>query len=192
MTARRPTPADPMPATDEQAPSETYRRLPPELGPDAVAVLEGQTFMYSNAVGDVPGGSIGGLVHDDTRFLNRWELMINGEHLLVLCSEMVDPYSAAFFLTNPELPGLEANTIGVRRQRFVGDGLHERIELESFAEEPVSIELRLAVGTDFADLFEIKDIVRDRSAQITRSHAPDGLAAGLLLPQRLLPGQHGG
>jgi glycogen debranching enzyme len=176
MTGRRPTPADPMPAVtpDEQVPSATVRKLPPELGADAVAVLEGQSFMYSNAVGDVPGGSIGGLVHNDTRFLNRWELTINSAPLLVLGSEMVDHYSAAFFLTNPDLPGLKADTVGVRRQRFVGDGLHERIELESFAEQPVSIELRLAVGTDFADLFEIKEAVRDRSAQITRSHAPDG------------------
>jgi glycogen debranching enzyme len=159
---------------DERVPSATVRKLPPELGAGAIAVLEGQSFMYSNAVGDVPGGSIGGLVHDDTRFLNRWELRINGAPLLVLGSEMVDPYSAAFFLTNPDLPGLKANTVGVRRQRFVGDGLHERIDVESFADEPVSIELRLAVGTDFADLFEIKEVVRDRSAQITRSHAPDG------------------
>src|SRR5262245_52635911 len=163
---------------DHRAPSATVRKLPPELGAGAIAILEGQSFMFSNAMGDVPAGSIGGLVHDDTRFLSRWELTINGAPLLVLGSDMVDPFSAAFFLTNPDLPGLGANSVGVRRQRFVGDGLHERIELESFAEEPVSIEVRLAVGTDFADLFEIKEVVRDRSAQITRSHAPDGSRLG--------------
>src|SRR5262249_27107496 len=38
------------------------------------------------------------------------------------------------------------------------------------------IELRLAVGCDFADLFEIKDVVRDRSARIVRSHTSDELA----------------
>jgi glycogen debranching enzyme len=161
-------------APDERVSTATVRRLPPELGAGAIAVLEGQSFMYSNAVGDVPDGSIGGLVHDDTRFLNRWQLTINGAPLLVLGSEMVDPYSAAFFLTNPDLPGLAANTVGVRRQRFVGDGLHERVDVECFADQPLSVELRLAAGTDFADLFEIKEVVRDRSAQITRSHAADG------------------
>nr|WP_240940277.1 glycogen debranching N-terminal domain-containing protein [Planosporangium flavigriseum] len=152
--------------------------MPPELGADAVAVLEGDTFMYSNAVGDVPSGSIGGLVHEDTRFLGRWELTINNRPLLVLSADTVDYYSAAFFLTNPELPGMRANTLGVRRERFIGDGMHERITLESFAEEPISIQLRLAVGTDFADLFEIKDVVADRSARITREHAPDGSRLG--------------
>jgi len=77
-------------APDQRIPSATVRKLPPELGADAIAVLEGQSFMYSNAIGDVPGGSIGGLVHDDTRFLSRWELTINGAPLLVLGSEMVD------------------------------------------------------------------------------------------------------
>ncbi|MFC5925810.1 glycogen debranching N-terminal domain-containing protein [Micromonospora vulcania] len=150
------------------------RNLPPELGPDAVGVLEYRTFMFSNAAGDVPPGSIGGLVNDDTRLLSRWELTICGSPLLILRSGTVEDYSAAFFLANPELPGLQANAIGVRRQRFIGGGLHERIELQSYVDEPVTIQLRLAAGTDFADLFEIKETVRDRSHQITRSHAPDG------------------
>ncbi|MFC6016476.1 glycogen debranching N-terminal domain-containing protein [Plantactinospora solaniradicis] len=178
-TGRRPTPADPTPAGTraDRVGSSVARNLPPELGPDAVSVLEGRTFMVSNALGDVPEGSIGGLVHDDTRFLSRWELMINEERLLILGSGTVDDYSAAFFLTNPELPGLPANTIGIRRQRFVGDGMHERIELQSFADDPVPIRLRMAVRADFADLFEIKEAVRDRSGQITRRHSEDG--AGL-------------
>jgi glycogen debranching enzyme len=175
-TLKRPTPGDPMPGTsiDRSIPSPKRKDLPPELGPGAIAVLDGRTFMYSDAVGDVTKGSIGGLVHDDTRFLNRWVLTVNGERLLALRSGTVDHYSAAFFLTNPTLPGLGANTVGIRRLRFVGDGLHERIELQSFAEVPLRLEVGLAVGNDFADLFEIKDVVRDRSADIVRDHAPDG------------------
>ena len=130
--------------------------------------------MYSDAVGDVPPGSIGGLVHADTRLLSTWVLTINGAPLLPLRSGGVEHYSAAFFLTNPELPGLRANEFGVRRLRSVDSQLRERIELWCFAREPEPIEIRLSVGNDFADLFEIKDAVRDRSEQITRSHDPDG------------------
>jgi glycogen debranching enzyme len=175
-TQKRPTPADPMPGVtrDASIPRSEARDLPPELGPNALAVLEGRTFMYSDPVGDVPAGSIGGLVHADTRFLSRWVLTINGTRLLVLRSRAVDYYSAAFFLTNDDQPGLPANTIGVRRLRFVGGGLHERIELQNHGREDVRVELRLAAGNDFADLFEIKDRVRDRSDEITRDHAPDG------------------
>jgi glycogen debranching enzyme len=173
----RPTPAEPMPAaaTQDQAQTTNIRTLPPGLGSDAVSVFEASAFMVGNAAGDVPKGSTGGLVHDDTRILNRWELTINHAHLKVLLSDTVDSYSASFFLTNPDLPGLPADTIGVRRQRFLAcAGLHERIQVQSFTERPLSIELRQSVGVDFADLFEMKDVVRDRSQEITRSHASDG------------------
>ncbi|MFY1670375.1 glycogen debranching N-terminal domain-containing protein [Plantactinospora sp. WMMB334] len=177
---RRPTPADPSPEPlpAAQTPNGTYRDLPPDLGPDAVGVLDGLSFMLSDANGDVPPGSIGGLVHEDTRFLSRWQLFVNDTRPLLLGSSVVDPYSAAFFLANADQPDLPANRIGIRRQRFVGEGLYERIEVQSFANDPVPIELRLAVGVDFADLFEIKEKLKDRSGQIARRHAPDGSRLG--------------
>jgi glycogen debranching enzyme len=175
-TVARATPANPMPGVtpDAGVPGSTERSLPPELGPDALAVLEGRTFMYSDSVGDVPADTIGGLVHGDTRFLSKWVLTVNGSRLLALRSRVVDHYSAAFFLTNPELPGLPANSLALRRLRFVGNGLHEQIRLQSFLYEPTQLEVRLAIGNDFADLFEIKNYVRDRSAAIERTHAADG------------------
>jgi glycogen debranching enzyme len=176
-TSGRPTPADPTPGTAADRPSDPNRAdLPADLGPHAIAVLDGRTFMYSDAAGDVPERSIGGLVHQDTRFLHRWVLMINGARLLPLRSAASDYYSAEFFLTNGAQPQLRANSCNVRRQRFVGaDGLHERIDLQSFAAEPLHIELRMLVGTDFADLFEIKgQVVRNREDAIVREHAADG------------------
>ena len=161
-------------SSDASIPATGARNLPPHLGTDAIAILEGRTFMYSDSVGDVPDGSIGGLVHADTRFLSRWVLTINGRRFLALRSGRVDHYSAAFFLTNDQLPGIMPNTIAVRRLRYVGHGLHERLELQSFANHPLSVEIRLAAGNDFADLFEMKDKVRDRSAEIERHHAADG------------------
>jgi glycogen debranching enzyme len=157
-------------------PSPTGRSLPPELGPGAVAVLEGVSFMYSDGTGDVPAGSIGGLVHADTRLLSTWILTLNGTRLLPLRSGSAEHFSAVFFLTNADSPGLPANQVGVRRLRSVGPRLRERIEVWSFAREPQRMELRLAAGADFADLFEIKDVVRDRSSQITRAHESDGAA----------------
>ncbi|TYC20164.1 amylo-alpha-1,6-glucosidase [Micromonospora sp. MP36] len=153
---------------------ETIRKLPPALGPNAIAIVEDGSFMYSDAVGDVPPGSIGGLVYADTRFISQWQLHLNGASLLVLDSSTVRPFAAAFFLTNPELPGLPANSVGLRRQRFVGRGMQERIELQNLSGKQITVELHLAVDTDFADILEIKETVRDRSPHITRRHAEDG------------------
>ncbi|NES30138.1 glycogen debranching protein [Micromonospora terminaliae] len=176
MAVVRPTPADPTPGVLAPArASGDQRSIPPELGAESIAVLNGPTFMYSEPSGDVPPGSIGGLVHLDTRLLSGWVLTVNGQRLLVLRSEILQHYSAQFALASPELPGLPANGLGFRRLRYVGSSFRERIEVVSYQPEPVRIELRLAAAADFADLFEVKSGVRDRSAQITRRHTPDQL-----------------
>ncbi|MCG5454650.1 glycogen debranching protein [Micromonospora sp. PSH03] len=159
---------------DRRIQDEVLRELPPELGPNTVAILEGNAFMYSEATGDVPRGSIGGLVFADTRFLDCWRLTLNGSPLLVLESAPVKPYAAAFFLTNPDLPDLRANSVGVRRERLVGRGMQESVFVQCFSNKPVSFQLRLEVGADFADILEIKETVTDRSDKIVRQHAPDG------------------
>ncbi len=158
---------------DASLPGREGHDLPPELGPQPVSVVEGRTFMFSDPVGDVPPGTIGGLVSADTRLLSEWVLKINGARLLDLGSGGVTHYSAEFFLTNPELPDLPPNTIGMRRRRLLGDTFHEHIEMQSFANYPVHLELRLEASTDFADLFEIKGGVRERTT-IVREHAPEG------------------
>ncbi|HEY1367595.1 MAG TPA: glycogen debranching N-terminal domain-containing protein [Gaiellaceae bacterium] len=163
---RRPTPLDPFPRPRPRAYGEDERPRPTELGPDAIAVLEGRTFMFSDSRGDVAPGSVGGLVHEDTRFVSRWELLLDGRPLSLLKSGPVDYDSAAFFLTNPETHSLRAHSIAVHRQRLVGGGLVEQIAVVNTASEPLRSELRLLTGADFADLFEIRDGVRDRSAAI--------------------------
>ena len=161
---RRPTPLDPYPEPRPPATVRDEQPHPTELGPDAIAVLEGRTFMFSDSRGDVASGSIGGLVHEDTRFVSRWELRLDGRPLALLKSGPVDYDSAAFFLTNPDTPGLRAHSVAVRRLRLVGDGALEQIEVLNTASDSISCELRLLCASDFADLFEIKSAVRDRSA----------------------------
>src|SRR4029453_4038224 len=107
----RPTPLDPYPEPRPEVKGGDEKSYPPELGTDAIAILEGRTFMFSDSLGDIPGGSIGGLLHDDTRFLSTWVLTLNREPLSLLKSRVVDYYSAAFFLTNPDLRDIRANTL---------------------------------------------------------------------------------
>jgi glycogen debranching enzyme len=171
----RPTPADPTPGAEEVAGVPTAKRVapPPELGTNAIAVLEGRAFFYSDERGDVPQGSIGGFIRNDTRFIGTWVLTMNGQALQVLTSSEVDYYSAAFFLTNPELDDAAKNDLAIRRTRFVGASVQEKLSIHNYADRPIRFELRLTVGTDFADLFEIKDVVRNRSGQITTQNDPD-------------------
>lgn len=173
----RPTPLHPYPEDKGDTQLREDKAYPPELGADSIAILEGRTFMCSSALGDVPAASIGGLLHDDTRYVSRWELTLAGKPLCLLKSRVVDYYSASFFLTNPDLhaPELRANSVAVRRLRFVGNGAMEQILAFNATAEPMHLELALQCGADFADLFEVKSAVRDRSARISRTREDGAL-----------------
>lgn len=146
------------------------RDKPPELGPDAISVLEGSTFMVSDTRGDVPEASVAGLFHEDTRFLHKFVLTVGGKETSVLTSDTVDYYSAAFYLTNPELPDIPTHGLSIQRSRFVGDGLHEKLTVRNHLNSSARTELRLACGVDFADLFEVKDRIPRKEGVTRTSH----------------------
>src|SRR5437773_2100680 len=97
-----------------------------------------------------------GLFANDTRFLSRWILTINGARPLPLSSDRVEYFSAAFFLRNPVVAGLGPDEISIGRDRFVGDGMQESIVVHNHAPRRVEFELALEVGSDFADIFAVK------------------------------------
>jgi glycogen debranching enzyme len=121
----------------------------------ALTILEGSTFCVSDERGDVTSPTMG-LFADDTRFLSRWVLTVNGARPLLLSSGKVDYYSATFFLRNPLAGDLGYDEVSIKRDRFVGDGMQEHIVVQNHAARAVEFELALDVGSDFADIFAVK------------------------------------
>jgi glycogen debranching enzyme len=121
----------------------------------ALTILEGSTFCVSDDRGDI-AEPVQGLFANDTRFLSRLVLTLNGASPLKLSSDKVDYFSAAFYLRNAVAGGLGPDEISIGRDRFVGDGMQEHIVLQNHAPRPVEIELALEVGSDFADIFAVK------------------------------------
>jgi glycogen debranching enzyme len=121
-----------------------------------LTILEGSTFCICDEIGDLDGKT-SGLFADDTRFLSRLELLVNGERPLLLSSGKVEYFSAAFFLRNPLAGGLEQDVLSIVRQRFVGEGMQDHLVVENVGPSPVSCTLELEVGTDFADIISVKE-----------------------------------
>jgi glycogen debranching enzyme len=121
----------------------------------ALTILEGSTFCLSDERGDIVDPTMGFFTHD-TRFLSRWVLTMNGTRPLLLSSNRVDYFSAAFYLRNPVVGGLGYDEVSIRRDRFVGDGMQEHLVVENHAPRPVEFELALELGSDFADIFAVK------------------------------------
>jgi glycogen debranching enzyme len=121
-----------------------------------LTVLEGNNFLVADARGDVSGGSEG-LYYNDTRYLSRWRLLLNGEQPQLLSSNTVDYYSAAVFLQNPQSSAMPAGAVSLIRDLFVGEGgMQNTLHVENHLLDPVVLELRLDFDFDFLDLFEVK------------------------------------
>ena len=120
-----------------------------------LTILEGSTFCVSDERGDIVEPTMGLFAHD-TRFLSRWTLTINGARPLILSSRKVEYYSAAFFLRNPVVGGLEHDEISIARERFIGDAMQELLVVSNHAPRRVAFDLALEMGNDFADIFAVK------------------------------------
>jgi len=121
----------------------------------ALTILEGSNFCICDERGDIAGDTHG-LFADDTRFLSRLCLTVNGAAPLLLSSGKVEYFSAAFFLRNPLAGGLPQDSLSVIRHRFVGDGMQDHVIVENQSMEPIAFELALDLGTDFADILSVK------------------------------------
>ena len=118
-------------------------------------ILEGSTFCICDELGDVRD-TTHGLFADDTRFLSRLELTIDGKRPMLLSSGSVEYFSAAYFLRNPLTDRLPLDSVLIKRERFVGNGMQDHIELTNETTETLELRLELAVAADFADIISVK------------------------------------
>ncbi len=120
-----------------------------------LTILEGSTFCICDEIGDV-GAELSGFFTQDTRFLSRLRLKVNGETPLPLSSGKVEYFSAAFYLRNP-LSALGQDQVAITRERFVGEGMQDVVVLENLTGESLTLELDLEFGADFADILSVKE-----------------------------------
>jgi len=120
-----------------------------------LTILEGSTFCICDEIGDVAGAT-GGLFADDTRFLARLRLTVNGKRPLLLSSGKVEYFSAAFFLRNPLAGGLGIDELSIERARFVGQDMEDRLVFENQSMRRIEFDVSLEIGADFADIMSVK------------------------------------
>jgi glycogen debranching enzyme len=124
---------------------------------DALIVLDGSSFFVSEPGGDIePGVDANGYFFADMRHLATWRLLVDGESPRLLGSRAVDYYSASIYCTLARARVRKNPTVTIRRDRFISDGVHEDLIVENNSGQPVTVRLELHFGTDFADLFEVK------------------------------------
>ena len=163
-----------------------------------LVLKQGETFAVLDAYGEIDTDESWefGAYHRGTRCLSRLRVLIEGEPLLLLSSEVDrDNVVLNVDLTNPDLvPGaphanerLSRGTLHLNRRVFLEEGaLHRQLTWHSYADEPVQVEIETELGADFADLFEVRGAKRAARGQVSATvldsrcveHAYIGLDGG--------------
>src|SRR4029077_19760896 len=126
--------------------------LKSSLAAKHLVLKEGRFFAVSAPDGSMsrtnPNGH--GLWQGDTRILSDYRLLIDGQE--PAGSEMrVEPGRL-------EIRG-SAHDLEVRRERFVDEGLHERITVTNTGRSSADAHLELSFGADFAAMLVVRGIV---------------------------------
>jgi glycogen debranching enzyme len=167
------------------APSHAPAATPITRATDLTGVLvlkHDSLFMMTDAYGDLHRDGRGlGLYSGDTRFLSHYEMRLNGERPVVLRTGSAAGYGSAIQLTNPDLMRnpddktdpevvLRRQSLGIVRDRVLGDAFHETIRIDNYTLHTEQCALTLRVDADFADIFEVRGVVRERRGRRHADH----------------------
>jgi glycogen debranching enzyme len=138
---------------------------------DTLVRVRGTHFVVSNRLGDIaPAGARElGLFADDTRHLSHYELGIEGESLIYLSSDSIDPAVNQIDLMVSEDGKLledPRNFLHVRRRQLVDDAFRDAITLVNYEQRQVQVAVWLAFDADFADVFEVRGHRRGRRGRL--------------------------
>jgi glycogen debranching enzyme len=142
------------------------------LSDERSRVLKAQdTFGVFDRYGDVRyiGASEYGLYHSGTRYLSQFVLTLDGHRPILLNSWVKSDNSLLVVeMTTPDRYDgdrlrLRKDTLHLFRARLLRDGsLHEHVRLKNYGDVSVGLTLTVDFGVDFADVFEVRGVRRER------------------------------
>jgi glycogen debranching enzyme len=143
----------------------------------------GDSFAVLNELGDCPltAHEPFGVLCDGTRFLDRFELRINGGFPQLLSAGLTDDNSEQVsYLTNAdEQRGdtviAQRGSLAIERRKVLAAGmLHEALHVRNYAAAPFELTLTLLFSADFADIFELRGMSRPARGSARPARVQDG------------------
>jgi glycogen debranching enzyme len=151
----------------------------------------GNLFLLTDQFGDIHSDSRGlGLYRRDTRLLSCSVVRVSGARPVVLQGSVGMNYRGVIQLTNPTLDrnpddkirpgqGLGGKKLGITRDRLLnGEALMERLTIVNFAEHDETVEIRIELASDAADIFEVRGYPRDRGTLLPVAVTDDAVTFG--------------
>ena len=142
-----------------------------QVGPQQIAIHQGQTVLVSEPDGQINWPSEKGLYFRDTRIISSWAIYANGEPWQPLNGGAISYYACRIFLTNRPLlsedGAIPERALGLTIGRSIAGGLHEDLDLTNHGRKRVRFQLEIGLRCDFADIFEVKSGRIVRRGRIT-------------------------
>jgi glycogen debranching enzyme len=141
---------------------------------------DGESFGVFDHRGDIEQTGLGeqGIYHEGTRFLSRLVFCLGNLAPFLLSSTIkADNFLFTVDLTNPDiyvggLIVLHRGDLHISRSKFLWDATcYERLTLVNYGLLPVEVSFSLQFDADFADIFEVRGVKRQRR--------------GVLLPEKI-------
>ena len=139
------------------------QRMPIEIsvGPPVLTIHQNTTFMVTDLAGEITGEGELGVFAGDTRFVSHYAISANGEPWTRLTSSATASNTSRIHLTNravaTEAGDILPGTLALTITRLIDEGVHEDLDVVNYSMAPVQFHLEVALRSDFADLFEVKD-----------------------------------
>lgn len=148
-------------------PQDYLVRLRPRV--NTLYLSQNRTVLATDRDGFIRDGADHGLFVHETRLLSHYRYLINDDPPRPVALSNVEQHTwLGYYIMLP--PGVEEErdsgsgqmetvsqqTLELRLSRYVGDGLHEDIDLTNFTQQPTAFTLTLEVDADFADVAETK------------------------------------
>ena len=154
--------------------------MPVTVGPSTLTINYDRQFLISQPNATMLPQDDVGFFASDTRFVSGYGLTLNGRPPKLLDAITVEHFSARYEFMTPELslgPGsgagadglLPEGSIGLRLERTILEGIHEDYDLTNYAMHPVRVVLEIAIESDFADVFDVRNhrLIRRGDLQTT-------------------------
>jgi glycogen debranching enzyme len=154
--------------------------------PDLAFAYRGRSLLITDRHGMIQAG-LHGLYEHDLRLLSRYRLLVNGSAPRLDALSPVQPHATLAYYVCPRQQGGagEADALGLsageadreivlRVSRFVGQGLHEDVEVTNHSLESAELEIAWELDADFADLVEMRGGKRQQEAAVATQWRLEG------------------
>lgn len=136
--------------------------------------MSGATVCVSTHAGEIEPEGFEGLFHRDVRVLSQLVLTLDGRRPALLSAQRLGA-SAAELVYVAAVDEFANPTALLLRRREIGAGLRETLTVRVFSGALEGVELRVGLGTDFADLLPLKHTVERTPSEPLVPHGAAGV-----------------